>query len=110
MLRNGAIKMPGKFRYDARRDKSEPEIVKALRAAGYDVYRDLPVDLAIRRSYWEPGAFLLMECKTPQKRGAARKRKDQDKQQAVLRACGIPKVTTPAQAVEAARAVHHDND
>ncbi len=102
--------MRGNKRFDAKRDKSELPIVRALEAAGYQVFRDLPVDLMLRRSYWEPGVFLALENKTPQKRGGIRKRKDQPKQQAVLRECGIPVVTTPAAAVEAARAIRHDID
>lgn len=102
--------MPGKLRFDARRDKSEPAIVDALKKAGYEVFRDLPVDLAIRRSYWEPGVFLMLEAKTPQKRGGMRNRREQAKQNAVLAQCGIKRVPTPAAALEAAREVWHERD
>ena len=102
--------VPANKRWNAKRDHSEPDIVKDLRAAGYKVYRDLPVDMLVRRPYWEPGTFLAMEAKTPQKKGGVRKRKDQPKQQATLRECGIPLVTNSATALEAVRAVHHDKD
>lgn len=102
--------MPSNRRYDAKRDHGEPAIVNALRAAGYKVERKLRVDLMVRRDYWEPGIVLLMEAKTPQKRGGIRKRHDQPKQDAILKEFGIPRVATPAAALEAARAVRHDRD
>jgi hypothetical protein len=102
--------VPSSRSYNGRRDKSELAIVHALEAAGYKVFRRLPVDLACRKSYWEPGVVMLIEAKTPLKNGRARKRYDQGKQDAVLKDCGIPRVTTPAAALEAVRAVQHDGD
>lgn len=103
--------MPGKLRYDAKRDKAEPAIVKALEAAGYEVERDLRTDLAVRRSYWEPGVFFMLECKTPRnKRGKSYIDKRQTKQIEFLKRTGVKRVTTPAAALEAVRAISHDAD
>jgi len=102
--------MPSSRSYNGRRDKSEPAIVNALERAGYKVYRRLPVDLAVRRSYWENGVVQLLEIKTPQKGGTPRKRKDQQRQDATLRECGIPRVCTPAAALAAVRGVQHGGD
>jgi Holliday junction resolvase len=49
-------------RYAKKRDKSEPEIVEALQAAGFKVWRELPVDLLAYRA----GRFYVLECKTRQ--------------------------------------------
>ena len=102
--------MPGNKRWDAKRDRNEPEIVGALRAAGYLVYRDLPVDLLVRHPHWENSVFMALETKVPQKRGGIRKRRDQPKQEAIVKLCGIPRVTTAATALEAVRSVRHDRD
>lgn len=94
-----------------RRDKSESGIVKALRAAGYDVFHDLKTDLAVRKRYWEAGVFKLMEAKTPKnKRNEAHIDKRQKAQIAFLKQTGVPRVTTPEMALEAVRAVTHDKD
>ncbi len=103
--------MRGNKRWDAKRDKSEPAIFDALVAAGYDVYRDLRTDLVLRKPYWEPGVFLLLEAKTPaNKRNGARIDKRQKAQIEFLKRTGVPRVTTPAMAVEAAKAINHDVD
>jgi hypothetical protein len=107
----GCLGMPSNRRYDAKRDKSEPAIVKALKAAGYDVWRKLAVDLCIRRPYWEPGVFLHLEAKTPSnKRNGHRIDKRQRTQIEFIAKTGVPRVTTPAAALEAARAVAHEGD
>ncbi len=55
-------------RYAAKRDHSEPEIVNALRKAGFSVYRlDTPVDLLIGVPSRRPGQArrtYLAECKS----------------------------------------------
>src|SRR6187399_2768953 len=97
--------------FNGKRDKSEPAIVEALQDAGYDVFRQMRVDLAIRKSYWEPGVVLLLECKTPaNKRNGVRIDKRQKAQIEFLKKTGVPRVTTPAMAVEAARGVQHEGD
>lgn len=97
--------------FNGKRDKSEPAIVEALEAAGYDVYRQMRVDLCVRKSYWEPGVVQLLECKTGQgKKGRIRIDKRQKAQMAFLAETGVPRVTTSAMALEAVRAVHHDAD
>jgi len=97
--------------YNGKRDKSEPAIVKALQDAGYEVFRQMRVDLAIRRRYWEPGVVLLLEAKTPvNKRNGARIDKRQKAQIEFVKQVGVPRVTTPAMALEAAKAINHDVD
>lgn len=103
--------MPTNRSFNGKRDKSEPAIVEALEAAGYDVYRQQRSDLMVRKSYWEPGTFLVMECKTGQgKKGRIAVDKRQKAQIAFLKQTGVPRVTTPAMALEAVRAVWHEGD
>lgn len=53
-------------RYAAKRDTSEPGIVSALEAAGFDVERmSKPADLLVRRPWYPRGVNLVLECKTP---------------------------------------------
>lgn len=55
----------------AKRDLSEPEIVRALEGVGMTVYRlDQPVDLLCGYR----GRNYLVECKTDQKRGGKNKK------------------------------------
>ena len=103
--------MPDNLRRDAKRDAAEPKVVDALEAAGYLVYRSLKTDLAVRRPYWEPGIFQLLEVKTPvNKRNGYRVDKRQREQIEFLRKTGVKRVTTPEAALEAVRAIHHDKD
>ncbi|MGC3959607.1 MAG: hypothetical protein QM813_17155 [Verrucomicrobiota bacterium] len=103
--------VPANKRYDAKRDTAEPAIVRALEAAGYEVYRDFKTDLAIRKAYWEPGVFKFLEAKTPSnKRNGFKIDKRQKTQIEFLKKTGVPRVTTPAAALEAARSVWHDAD
>lgn len=54
-------------RWAAKRDSSEPLIVDALEAAGFDVERmSKPADLLVRRPWYPRGVNLVLECKTPQ--------------------------------------------
>lgn len=97
--------------FNGKRDKSEPAIVTALQDAGYQVHRQMRVDLAVRKHYWEPGVVMLIECKTPiNKRNGARIDKRQKAQLAFLAQTGVPRVTTPAAALAAVRGVAHDGD
>lgn len=78
----------------AKRDEAEPAIVAELQKQGWTVERELPVDLVClkwvdadqlerlleRRSDGLYRAIVLLEVKTPQKNGRARKRKDQEEQ------------------------------
>jgi hypothetical protein len=81
----------------AKRDQSEPAIVVALKAAGYEVYDRLPVDLLCIKA----GKIALVEVKTPSKTGRIPKRKDQQEQNEFCERHGIPRVGTPLQALEA---------
>jgi hypothetical protein len=84
-------------RHDAKRDESEKDIVKALEKAGWEVCRELPIDLLclkyvsreqmlriIKQSRDGWLAVVPLECKTAQKNGKARKRKDQPEQDAFV--------------------------
>ncbi len=89
--------MAGNRRYDAKRDANEPDIVDALKAAGCDVWRELPVDLLYRLPSDAPGVLRAMEVKVSMSEA---KRKDRADQAAFCEATGTPYVTTPEQAVE----------
>lgn len=81
-------------KYAKRIDSSQPEIVAALRKAGVDVFIvGYPVDLLTHYK----GRWLPLEAKAV----GSRPRKDQAAQQALMRACAIPRVTTPEEALMA---------
>lgn len=85
-------------RFDARRDANEPDIVGALLANGFDVYRlNKPFDLLV----WRPNgvSYLLLEVKTPSGRTTV----DQD--DFLARTVGLPRgvVRTAEEALELAR-------
>lgn len=89
-------------KYARKVDASQPEIVKALRKAGYTVcIIGQPVDLAIRHHAWKAGMFMLMEAKTPTATGKRRARRDQEAQEAFCREHGVTYALTPEQALEA---------
>jgi hypothetical protein len=83
------------------RDLSEPKIVEALEKAGWTVYKKLPVDLLCMKRISDTSVLIrLLEAKTPvTKTGKARKRKDQEAQDAFCREWGVPKSTTPFEAL-----------
>lgn len=84
----------------ARRDDSEPEIVSALEKAGWEVHRELPVDLLCLKRVGNTVKVRLLECKTPQgKAGKARKRKDQPEQLAFCERWEVPKPTSAFEAL-----------
>ena len=85
------------MRRAAKRDRSESAVVCAVEAAGWDVYRHLPVDLLCIKG----GRIALLECKTPTKTGKIPKRKDQQEQNEFCERHNIPRVGTAAQALEA---------
>jgi len=85
-------------RYARERDISEPDIVKALRKAGFHVWRELPVDLIVFRP---DIGIRLLENKTPTKTGKRRKRKDQEAQDEFIRLTGTPVALTPEEALKA---------
>ena len=79
----------------ARRDTNEPDIVAALRDMGYVVgYLYSLADLAVRRSHWPEGQYVLLELKGED--GDLTERQISD------RAAGhsIPVVRTVAEAIE----------
>jgi hypothetical protein len=82
-------------RYAAKRDFSEPEIVKALEEVGAKVYRKLPIDLLV---YFR-GRFHCLEVKTPgEPKHSSKRCKDQD---AFIAETGTPIVKTPEEAIVA---------
>jgi hypothetical protein len=93
--------VPSNRRYAARRDKSEPAIVKALEASGCFVYRELPVDLLVRVPRDPPGVVRLLECKTPRRTGNWTKDARQLKQMEAMQLTGTHYVTTPEGALKA---------
>lgn len=52
-------------RHDAKRDAVEPQIVEALEKAGWEVHRELPVDLLCLKRVGNVVRVRLLECKTP---------------------------------------------
>jgi hypothetical protein len=87
--------MPHSRRINPTRDLAEPDIVKALKKAGWDVYRDLPVDLLCIKG----SKVKLLEVKTPTKTGKRRKRRDQPEQDAFIAKYEVPVVMTPMDAL-----------
>jgi hypothetical protein len=92
-----------KFRgHNARRDLAEPAIVQALEAAGWEVHRELPVDLlALKRVDANHVLVRLLEAKTPhgKRNPKARVRKEQVAQNEFVERWSIPKPTTPMEAL-----------
>jgi len=85
-------------RRESKRDRSEPEIVQALEAAGVRVWRDLPVDLLVYRSAWGPGWYRCLEVKTPgEPKHSAKRCKAQDE---FIRDTGAIIVKTPSEALD----------
>jgi hypothetical protein len=88
-------------RFDAKRDKAEPAIVEALEKSGWEIHRELPVDLlALKRVNGEVRVKLL-EAKTAQgkRNPKARVRKDQQVQNEFCARWEVPKPTTPFEAL-----------
>ena len=85
-------------RHAARRDAAEPDIVKALHAAGFRTWRHLPVDLLVWRA---DRGFAVLEVKTPTRTGKRRSRRDQEAQAAFIADTGCPVVLTPLDALQA---------
>lgn len=87
-------------RYATNSDKTQGEIVKALRKAGWQVWViKRPVDLLC----WRLGVgFRLLECKSPaNKRGDPKIDKRQVEQNDFIELTGVPRVTSPEQALAA---------
>jgi hypothetical protein len=85
-------------RYARKRDLAEPEIVGALQAAGFQVWRDLPVDLLVRDPKWLQGVFRCLEVKTP---GLGTHESERERQTEFIRVTGTPIVKTPVEALQA---------
>jgi hypothetical protein len=86
----------------SRRDSVEPSIVEALEKAGWEVYKELPVDLLLlKRAKDGRTQVKLLEAKTAQgKRDPkARVRKEQVTQNEFCSRWGIPKPTNPIEAL-----------
>lgn len=102
-------------RYDAKRDQSEPKIVEALEKAGWEVERELPIDLiCLKRvsveqllrslTRFDDGsvlAIVLQEAKTARgkKNPKAVLDKRQVKQNEFVAKWRITKPTTPVEAL-----------
>jgi hypothetical protein len=85
-------------RFAKKRDANELQIVAALEAAGWRVYRELPVDLLCHKA----GVWKLLEVKEPaNKRNEPRLDKRQTEQAAFIALTNTPYVVTPEQALEA---------
>ena len=82
-------------RHDARRDDTEPAIIEALEAAGWLVWRDLPVDLLCYHPALD--TFKTLECKSEDKPLVPKK----GKQLEFVMATGCPIVKTPEAALAA---------
>lgn len=76
-----------KYRRAAKRDACEPEIVEALQKAGWEVHRDLPIDLLCLKREGRLIRIRLLECKVKGKKP----RKDQAEQNAFCERWNIPK-------------------
>jgi hypothetical protein len=87
----------------SRRDAAEPNIVSALEAAGFQVWRLVqPCDLLCWRA---DKGWRMLECKTPTKTGKQRKRGDQMDQAQFLALTGTPVVKTSTEALAALGAI-----
>lgn len=88
-------------RFDAKRDKAEPAIVEALEAAGWEVHRELPVDLLLLKRKDGAVQVKLLEAKTAhgKRNPKAKVRKDQPVQNEFCARWSIPKPTTPIEAL-----------
>lgn len=88
-----------------RRDLSEPAIVEALQKAGWEVHKELPVDLLLlKRTEGGRIRMVLMDAKTARGKKAPKARIDkrQEKQNAFVERWDIPKPTCPEEALKAA--------
>lgn len=98
--------------YAKKRDLSEPAIVEALEARGFEIHKSLPVDLLAlkwvtfeqlqRATERRNGRFrlvTLVECKTPKKSGKAPKRNDQQEQSEFCDRWSVVKATRPMDAL-----------
>lgn len=91
-------------RHDAKRDEAEPEIVAALEKAGWEVYRELPVDLLCLKRDGAHVRVKLLEAKTA--RGKKNPKAVLDKRQARQNAfCERWQIDKPTNAFEALLAV-----
>lgn len=86
-------------------DSSQAEIIAALEKAGYEVFRQLPVDLLVRKR--SNGSLALLECKTRTGKRVPKAKLDkrQVAQQEFCERTGTPYVTTAEEALQALRKV-----
>ena len=87
-------------RHDARRDDTEPAIIEALEAAGWDVWRELPVDLLCYHPATD--TFKTLECKSKDKPLKPKP----GKQTEFIEQTGCPIVKTPEAALIALGSIH----
>lgn len=87
-------------RYDARPDKAQPDIVKAIRNEGWDVYLiRLPCDVMC----WHPvlDRWQTLEIKTPEKNGKHYERAKDAEQRKFCERTNTPVVWTTQMAITA---------
>lgn len=90
--------------HNAKRDESEPAIVEALEAAGWEVHRELPIDLLCLKQINGKFHVKLLECKTA--RGKRKPKAVIDKRQETQNAfCERWNISKPTNADEALLAV-----
>lgn len=88
-------------RHDAKRDQAEPAIVEALEQAGWEVHRELPVDLLCLKREGDHVRVKLLEAKTPRgkKKPKAVLDKRQVKQNEFCERWEVEKPTNPLEAL-----------
>lgn len=90
--------------HNAKRDAAEPAVVEALEKAGWEVHRELPVDLLCLKREGDRVKVKLMEVKTAKgkRKPKAVIDKRQVKQNAFVERWSVPKPTSPMEALLAA--------
>lgn len=88
-------------RFNAKRDEAEPEIVQALEKAGWEVHRELPVDLLCLKRDGDRVRVKLLEAKTARgkKKPKAILDKRQVKQNEFCERWGVDKPTSAMEAL-----------
>lgn len=88
------------LRHAKKTDKTQPGIVKDLRACGYMVYEiGLPVDLLIRHPGWPSNHWALLEAKSKEPNGKHYVRAAMKTQSSFCAAHGVPYVFDTEQAL-----------
>lgn len=102
MNNRGTVEM--RYRgYNAKRDDAEPDVVEALEKAGWEIHREMPVDLLCLKRVAGALVIKLVEVKTPKgkKNPKARIDKRQVEQNEFLERHQIPRTCTAVDALKA---------